>query len=65
LKTLFIAISCFISSFLLSQQKEEFRLVKNYYNQHRTMLNKEFKKKFDAESNTVKKTEIKGDFLFL
>ena len=22
------------------------------------------KKKFDAESNTVKKTEIKGDFLF-
>ncbi len=28
------------------------------------MLNKEFKKKFDAESNTLKKTAIKGDFLF-
>lgn len=28
------------------------------------MLNKEFKKKFDAESNTVKKAAIKGDFLF-
>jgi len=28
------------------------------------MLNKEFKKKFDAESNSVKKIEIKGDFLF-
>lgn len=28
------------------------------------MLNKEFKKKFDAESNAVKKAEIKGDFLF-
>ncbi len=64
MKTLLIAISCFISSFLLSQQKEEFRLVKNYYNQHRTMLNKEFRKKFDAESSTVKKNEIKGDFLF-
>jgi hypothetical protein len=64
LKTLSIGISCFISSFLLSQQKEEFRLVKNYYNQHRNMLNKEFKKKFDAESNSVKKIEIKGDFLF-
>ncbi|CAI8841777.1 energy transducer TonB [Chryseobacterium sp. IT-36CA2] len=64
MKTLFISISCFISSFLLSQQKEEFRIVKNYYNQHRNMLNKEFKKKFDAESNNVKKIEIKGDFLF-
>ncbi len=28
------------------------------------MLNKEFKKKFDAESNTDKKMAIKGDFLF-
>ncbi|AKK74864.1 hypothetical protein HX13_20645 [Chryseobacterium sp. P1-3] len=28
------------------------------------MLNKEFKKKFDAESNTFKKAAIKGDFLF-
>jgi len=64
LKTLFIGISCFISTFFLAQQKEEFRLVKSYYNQHRNMLNKEFKKKFDAESNAVKKAEIKGDFLF-
>jgi len=64
LRALFIGISCFISSFLLSQQKEEFRAVKGYYNQHRTMLNKEFRKKFDAESNTFKKAAIKGDFLF-
>ncbi|MBP1166322.1 MULTISPECIES: hypothetical protein [unclassified Chryseobacterium] len=64
MKTLFIGLSCFISTFFLAQQKEEFRLVKSYYNQHRNMLNKEFKKKFDAESNTVKKTAIKGDFLF-
>ncbi len=28
------------------------------------MLNKEFKKKFDAESNVLKKDAIKGDFLF-
>jgi len=64
LKTLFVGISCFISTFFLAQQKEEFRLVKSYYNQHRNMLNKEFKKKFDAESNTDKKVAIKGDFLF-
>ncbi|WP_343660380.1 hypothetical protein [Chryseobacterium sp.] len=64
MKTLFIIISCFISSLFLAQQKEEFRLVKSYYNQHRNMLNKEFRKKFDAEPNAVKKAEIKGDFLF-
>ncbi len=64
MRTIFICIFCIISSFCLSQQKEEFRLVKNYYNQHRGMLNKEFKKKFDAESNTFKKEAIKGDFLF-
>lgn len=28
------------------------------------MLNNEFKKKFDAESNVLKKNVIKGDFLF-
>lgn len=64
MRTLFICICCIISSFCLSQQKEEFRLVKNYYNQHRNMLNKEFKKKFDAETNTFKKEAIKGDFVF-
>ncbi|MDR6526832.1 MULTISPECIES: hypothetical protein [Chryseobacterium] len=64
MRALFIGISCFISSFFLSQQKEEFRAVRNYYDQHRTMLNKEFRKKFDAESNTFKKAAIKGDFLF-
>ncbi|WP_228452177.1 hypothetical protein [Chryseobacterium sp. c4a] len=64
MRTLFISIFCMISSFCLSQQKEEFRLVKNYYNQHRSMLNNEFKKKFDAESNILKKDAIKGDFLF-
>lgn len=53
-----------ISSLCLSQQKEEFRLVKNYYNQHRGMLNNEFRKKFDAEPNALKKNVIKGDFLF-
>lgn len=64
MRTLFICFCCIISSFCFSQQKEEFRLVKTYYNQHRGMLNKEFKKKFDAETDTFKKATIKGDFLF-
>lgn len=39
-------------------------MVKNYYNQHRTMLNKEFKKKFDSETNPLFKSAVKNDFLF-
>lgn len=53
-----------LSTFCFSQQVEEFKQVKNYYNQHRSMLNQEFKKKFDAEKNTFIKTSIKQDFLF-
>ncbi|WP_228458456.1 energy transducer TonB [Chryseobacterium hagamense] len=53
----------FISSFCLSQQTEEFRLIKNYYNQHRSMLGKEFRKKFDAEANNFHKASIKQDYL--
>ncbi|VXC31363.1 MULTISPECIES: hypothetical protein [Chryseobacterium] len=39
-------------------------MVKKYYNQHRTMLNTEFKKKFDAEKNPLYKAAVKNDFLF-
>ncbi|SFT55061.1 hypothetical protein SAMN05421857_1521 [Chryseobacterium formosense] len=39
-------------------------MVKHYYNQHRTSLNNEFKKKFDAESNPLYKSAVKNDFLF-
>lgn len=54
---------CLISSFCFSQQKEEFRNVKNFYNQHRSMLNTEFKKKFDLEPDSYMKANIKIDFV--
>ncbi|WP_241775182.1 energy transducer TonB [Chryseobacterium sp. ERMR1:04] len=38
--------------------------MKNYYNNHRSMLGTEFKKKFNAEPNTFNKSAIKNDFLF-
>ncbi|WP_262150447.1 hypothetical protein [Chryseobacterium foetidum] len=47
---------------LFSQQTEDFRAVKMYYNQHRSMLNQEFKKKFDKEQNNFVKISIKKDF---
>lgn len=49
---------------LFSQQTDDFRSVKTYYNQHRSMLNQEFKKKFDKEQNTFVKASIKNDFQF-
>lgn len=55
---------CLLSSLCFSQQAEEFKQVKNYYNQHRGMLNHEFKKKFDAEKDLLTKASIKQDFLF-
>lgn len=64
MKSLLLYLFCFISSISFSQQTEEFKQVKNYYNQHRSMLNTEFKKKFDAETNNVIKTTIKQDFVF-
>ena len=52
-----------LSGFCFSQQTEEFRQIKNYYNQHRSMLGKEFKKKFDAENNSESKKMIRQDFM--
>jgi len=62
LKALLLSLFCIISSFCFAQQKEEFRLVKSYYNQHRMMLNSEFKKKFDSETNNFVKAGIKSDY---
>ncbi|WP_433979671.1 energy transducer TonB [Chryseobacterium sp. RLHN22] len=63
MKSLYLFL-IFVSTFCFSQQTEEFRMVKHYYNQHRTLLNNEFKKKFDAESNPLYKSAVKNDFLF-
>ncbi|WP_228407920.1 MULTISPECIES: energy transducer TonB [unclassified Chryseobacterium] len=63
MKALFLYLFCLISSFCFSQQKEEFRNVKSFYNQHRSMLNTEFKKKFDLEPDSYMKANIKIDFV--
>lgn len=63
MKFLFPYLLCLISSFCFSQQTEDFRLVKQYYNQHRSMLGQEFKKKFDAETDNFHKASIKSDYL--
>lgn len=63
MKSLFLYLFCLISSLCFSQQTEEFKLIKNYYNQHRSMLGKEFKKKFDAETDNFHKASIKLDYV--
>lgn len=64
MKSVFLCLFFFISSFCFAQQIEEFKLVKSYYNHHRSLLNNEFKKKFDAEINAFNKATIKQDFLY-
>lgn len=63
MRSLFLCLFCLISSFCFSQQTEEFKHVRGFYNQHRNMLTNEFKKKFDAEANTFSKTLIRQDFV--
>ncbi|MDR6159209.1 hypothetical protein QF023_002725 [Chryseobacterium sp. SLBN-27] len=63
MKFLFSYLLFFISFFCFSQQTEDFRLVKQYYNQHRSMLGQEFKKKFDAETDNFHKASIRNDYL--
>ena len=64
MKALFLYLFCIISSLCFSQQTEEFKNVKNFYNHHRILLNNEFKKKYDIETNVLSKDAIKRDFLF-
>ncbi|MCJ8155248.1 hypothetical protein MKJ01_15890 [Chryseobacterium sp. SSA4.19] len=64
MKSFFLFLFCVISSLCFSQQTEEFRNVKNYYNHHRLLLNNEFKKKYETETNILSKDAIKNDFLF-
>ena len=64
MKALFLYLFCLISSLCFSQQTEEFKNVKNFYNHHRILLNNEFKKKYDLETNVLSKDAIKRDFLF-
>lgn len=52
----------FLFIIVFSQQNEEFKQVREYYNHHRSMLSKEFKKKYDLEQQTDVKQSILKDF---
>lgn len=48
--------------FLQAQQNQEFKITKDYFDYQRFMLNNEFKKKFDSETNYEEKRSIKENF---
>lgn len=52
----------FVFSISFAQQNEEFKEVKNFYDYQRSILNKEFKKRFDKEVGDVNKIAVKTDF---
>lgn len=62
MKKLYSLFAIFICFFSFAQQNEEFKVVKNYYDYQRFMLNNEFKKRFDKEANTAKKIAVQNDF---
>ena len=49
-------------NFVFSQQNEEFKKVKGYFDYQRYLLGQSFKKKFDEENDPYKKVEIKKTF---
>ncbi len=52
----------FFSVFCFSQQTEEFKSVKDFYNKHRSLLRNEFRKKIDVEKNNIIKANITKDY---
>lgn len=62
MKKLYFLFTILICFFSFAQQNEEFKVVKNYYDYQRFMLNNEFKKRFDKEANTAKKIAVQNDF---
>lgn len=52
----------FCANFIFAQQNEEFVSTKKYFDYQRFMLNNEFKKRFDDETNNSQKIAIKKDF---
>ena len=48
--------------FSQAQQNQEFKITKDYFDYQRLMLNNEFKKKFDSETNYEDKRSIKENF---
>ena len=61
-KKLFSIFSFFIFISSFAQQNEEFKVVKNFYDYQRSLLNTEFKKRFDKEPNVAHKIALKSDF---
>ncbi|WP_124639247.1 MULTISPECIES: energy transducer TonB [Amniculibacterium] len=59
---LFLLILSLLGNFVFSQQNEEFKKAKGYFDYQRYLLGQSFKKKFDEEPDNYKKVEIKKTF---
>lgn len=62
LKKTVLFLLMFLSSFCLAQHTEDFRQIKKYYNTHRALLGKEFRKKFDSDKNTDFRKMVRQDY---
>lgn len=63
MKTRFLSfLLIFLFGVVFSQQNEEFKQVREYYNHHRNLLKREFKKKYDSEQKEEAKQSVMKDF---
>ena len=58
----FTFLCLLLSGLFAAQQNSEFKKVKDFYDNHRFMLAKEFRKKFDNEQSAFERSVIKNDF---
>lgn len=58
----FLIVAIFASVPLFSQQNEEFRSTKKFFDYQRAMLSNEFKKHYDRERNLDQKVQAKKDY---
>lgn len=56
---IFLFLNVFVSGF--AQQNDEFRMICDYYNQHRRIINQEFDKKIEKETIPIRKMMLKKD----
>ncbi|AZI70368.1 hypothetical protein [Cloacibacterium normanense] len=62
MKTISVTIFLVIFSFGFSQQNDEFKRVKMYFDSQKQLINTEFQKKYNSETNLFVKENLKKDY---
>ena len=62
MKTISVTIFSVIFNFGFSQQNDEFKRVKMYFDSQKQLIDTEFQKKYNSETNLFVKENLKKDY---